>query len=380
MRPENYQAISQPPSNEYELNFGPNHPGIEGNYALRLKLNGDEVVEARADAGYLHRGFEKLMEGRLWIQNIALVPRICVPDPVPMEVCYSLAIEELCGLQAPVRAQWIRVLQLEMSRLAAHLFAFGGHAATTGMYTPMFWGVADRDLVTASLEGHATAAGLGTFFVERDAPGVSEREHWDAIGMRGTATHGIVLQEVFVAEWNALAIPGAFTRCMQMSRGSFVGNQVAGIACYLGAAHSLYRYTIGQLRSKKFADSDRPLGTAPYQQELIGHMLVDLETATIWLRRQIELESSATPLLPKDEVVKRWRLCKGVVAEAAFRLGTYCVKASGTGGGTGNHGVPARSLRDLCMGLVQAFPAERGRLMAAQMEIEGDEQAQFGTG
>ena len=152
MRPENYQAISQPPSNEYELNFGPNHPGIEGNYALRLKLNGDEVVEARADAGYLHRGFEKLMEGRLWIQNIALVPRICVPDPVPMEVCYSLAIEELCGLQAPVRAQWIRVLQLEMSRLAAHLFAFGGHAATTGMYTPMFLGVADRDLVLDRFE------------------------------------------------------------------------------------------------------------------------------------------------------------------------------------------------------------------------------------
>ena len=240
-------------------------------------------------------------------------------------------------------------------------------------------GVADRYLVTASLEGHDTAAGLCTFFVDRDAKGVSEREHWDAIGMRGTATHGIILEDVFVAEEDALAIPAAFTRCMQMSRGSFVGNQVAGIACYLGAAYSLYNYTIGQLRSKKFADSDKPLGTAPYQQELIGHMLVELETATIWLRRQVELESSETPLLSKDEVVKRWRLCKGVVAESAFTLATYCVKASGTGGGTGNHGVPARSLRDLCMGLVQAFPAERGRLMAAQMEIEGDEQAQFGT-
>ena len=147
MRPENYQAINQPPSNEFELNFGPNHPGIEGNYAFRVRLNGDVVTAAKADAGYLHRGFEKLMEGRLWIQNIALVPRICVPDPVPMEVCYSRAIEELCGLEVPERAQWIRVMQLEMSRLAAHLFAFGGHAATTGMYTPSFWGVADRDLI-----------------------------------------------------------------------------------------------------------------------------------------------------------------------------------------------------------------------------------------
>jgi alkylation response protein AidB-like acyl-CoA dehydrogenase len=240
-------------------------------------------------------------------------------------------------------------------------------------------GVADRYLVTASLDGYQTAEGLCTFFVERDADGVSEREHWDAIGMRGTATHGIILKDVFVKAENALAIPGAFTRCMQMSRGSFVGNQVAGIACYLGAAQALYQYTINHLRNKKFADSDKSVGTAPYQQELIGHMLVELETATVWMRRQIELESCETPILPKQEVVKRWRLCKGVVAESAFNLAAYCVKACGTGGGTGNHGVPARAMRDLCMGLVQAFPAERGRLMAAQMEIEGSEQAQFGT-
>ncbi|MBL3527889.1 MAG: NADH-quinone oxidoreductase subunit D [gamma proteobacterium endosymbiont of Lamellibrachia anaximandri] len=147
MRPENYQAISHPPSNEYELNFGPNHPGIEGNYALKVKLHGDVVVAARADGGYLHRGFEKLMEGRLWIQNIALVPRICVPDPVPMEVCYSMAVEALNDMEVPERAQWLRVLQLELSRIAAHLFTFGGHAATTGMYTTMYWGVADRDQI-----------------------------------------------------------------------------------------------------------------------------------------------------------------------------------------------------------------------------------------
>ncbi|MCP5351868.1 MAG: NADH-quinone oxidoreductase subunit D [Chromatiales bacterium] len=147
MRPENYRAQQHPPSHEYELNFGPNHPGIEGNYALQVRLHGDTVTWAHADAGYLHRGFEKLMEGRLWIQNIALVPRICVPDPVPMEVCYSLAIEDIGGLVVPERAKWLRVLQLELSRIAAHLFYFGGHAATTGMYSPSFWGVADRDLI-----------------------------------------------------------------------------------------------------------------------------------------------------------------------------------------------------------------------------------------
>ena len=147
MRAENYQQINHPPSHAFELNFGPNHPGIEGNYALQVQVEGDTVVQARADGGYLHRGFEKLMEQRLWIQNIALVPRICVPDPSPMEVCYSMAVEQIAGIEVPERAQWIRVMQLELSRIAAHLFTFGGHAATTGMYSPMFWGVADRDLI-----------------------------------------------------------------------------------------------------------------------------------------------------------------------------------------------------------------------------------------
>ncbi len=147
MRPENYRPVPHPPSHEYELYFGPNHPGIEGNYALKCRLSGDEVQHLEADGGYLHRGFEKIMEERLWLQNVALVPRICVPDPVPMEETYAHAVEMLGGLEVPVRAQWIRTMVLEMSRLTAHLFYFGGHAATIGMYTNMFWGVSDRDLI-----------------------------------------------------------------------------------------------------------------------------------------------------------------------------------------------------------------------------------------
>ncbi len=146
MRPENYNPVQHPPSHEYELYFGPNHPGIEGNYAIRVRLNGDLIQEAITDGGYLHRGFEKLMEQRLWIQNIALVPRICVPDPVPMEEAYARAVEALGGLEVPERAQWIRAMMLEMSRICAHLFTFGGNAATIGLYTNMFWGITMRDL------------------------------------------------------------------------------------------------------------------------------------------------------------------------------------------------------------------------------------------
>ncbi|HHK73977.1 MAG TPA: NADH-quinone oxidoreductase subunit D [Rhizobiales bacterium] len=174
MRPENYRPVKHPPSHEYELYFGPNHPGIEGNYAIRVRLKGDVIIEAIADGGYLHRGFEKIMEDRLWIQNVALVPRICVPDPVPMEETYSRAVEMIGGLEVPERAQWIRVMMLEMSRICAHLFTFGGNAATIGLYTNMFWGVTMRDYFLDLFE-EVTGARIYHMFitpggVRRDLP------------------------------------------------------------------------------------------------------------------------------------------------------------------------------------------------------------------
>jgi alkylation response protein AidB-like acyl-CoA dehydrogenase len=239
-------------------------------------------------------------------------------------------------------------------------------------------GVADRYLVTANLTGHTDAKGLCTFFIDRDARGVRERQRWDALGMRGTATHGLILEDVFVADDDALAIPGAFVRCMQVSRGSFVGNQLASLACYAGAAWSVYNQTIDMLTQRTFADTGKPIGTAPMHQQLIGEMLVDLESAMLWLRRQLELETSEPPLMDKQEVVQRWRLCKGQVAEHGFKVAVSALKCAGTSG-TGNSEPYARGLRDMAMALVQAFPAERGRLMAAQLEINDTEQSQFGV-
>lgn len=239
-------------------------------------------------------------------------------------------------------------------------------------------GVADRYLVTAGLDGVEDASGLCTFFIDRDAEGVSERQKWNSLGMRGTATHGLILEDVFVADEDALAVPGAFVKSMQMSRGSFVGNQLAGIAVYAGAAHGVYNSTIEQLSTRKFADTGKVLGSSPFHQQLIGEMMTDLETAKLWLRRQLELESAEPPIKSKDEVVKLWRLCKGAVSEAGFRVATSALKATGTSG-TANTLPYARALRDMSMGLVQAFPSERGKLMSAQMELEGAEQDQFGV-
>jgi alkylation response protein AidB-like acyl-CoA dehydrogenase len=227
-------------------------------------------------------------------------------------------------------------------------------------------GVADEYLVTAKLAGTDTVEGLALFFVGRDAVGVSERHRWDAIGMRGTATHGIILKDVFVADENALAIEGAFLRMMQMSRGTFVGNQLAATAIYLGAAQSVYDYALTYLKNTKFGDTGESIAMSPMHQVLIGEMTNDLETAYLWIRRQLELETSEPPLLSKDRVIRQWRMSKGSMCEAAFRVGVNAMKACGTSS-TGNSGVIARGLRDLSMGLVQAFPAERGKLEAAEM-------------
>lgn len=238
-------------------------------------------------------------------------------------------------------------------------------------------GVADYYLVTAQLEGHSDASGLTTFFVQPEAIGVGERTRWDAIGMRATATHGITLDQVFVAEEESLGIPSAFTRMMQMSRGSFVGNQLAGTAVYLGAAHAVYGNTLDSLLSRKFEDTGRSIADSPLHRELIGRMAMNLETATLWLRRQLELETKEPPLQSKAEVVKNWRLCKGVVSDMAFAVAVDALKAMGTSG-TGNTTATARALRDLSMGLVQAFPSERGRLEAAEMIVSNKQATLFG--
>jgi alkylation response protein AidB-like acyl-CoA dehydrogenase len=240
-------------------------------------------------------------------------------------------------------------------------------------------GVADRYLVTAKLADQEGADALAVFLVDRDNPGVSERPRWDALGMRATATHGINLNDAFVPDEDALAIPGAFVRMMQMSRGSFVGNQIAGTAVYLGAAQAVFDDAVATLSGRTFADTGESLAAAsPFHQRLIGDMLADLEAGYLWLRRQLLLESSDPPLRPKDEVIRTWRLTKGSVAEHAHAVTINALKACGTSA-TGNRGLIARAVRDTAMGLVQAFPAERGRLEAAGMVVTGHQETQFGT-
>lgn len=131
---------------------GPNHPGITGNMALELTVCGDEVVEGKTRVGYLHRGFEKLMERRTFIQVFPIVCRVCVPEPDFNEWCYATAVEDLAGIEVPEMALWLRTLILEMGRFNSFMMALGGIAGALGMGVPGQWTTYCRDLMLDRFE------------------------------------------------------------------------------------------------------------------------------------------------------------------------------------------------------------------------------------
>ncbi len=132
---------------ELELYFGPQHLGMVGNFSITLKVEGDRILEATANPGYLHRGFEKLMELRKWIQNFPMVCRINVVEPDSMEMVYSMAVEKLAGIEVPERADYIRSIYLELSRVSSHLFGLWAYANMLGFDTVAQWAMYHRDLI-----------------------------------------------------------------------------------------------------------------------------------------------------------------------------------------------------------------------------------------
>jgi len=126
---------------------GPQHPGITGNMSVELDLIGETIQKATTHVGYLHRGFEKLVERRTVIQAFTIVCRICVPEPDPNEVNFALAVEELAGIEVSERVKYIRVMMLELSRLASQCLWLAGQSGSIGLYAVGQWAIADRDLI-----------------------------------------------------------------------------------------------------------------------------------------------------------------------------------------------------------------------------------------
>jgi NADH dehydrogenase (ubiquinone) Fe-S protein 2 len=129
----------------FTLNFGPQHPAAHGVLRLVLELNGEIVERADPHIGLLHRGTEKLIENKTYIQTLPYFDRLDYVSMMAQEHTYSLAVEKLASIKVPIRAQYIRVLFLEITRILNHLLAVGCHAMDVGAMTPFLWAFEERE-------------------------------------------------------------------------------------------------------------------------------------------------------------------------------------------------------------------------------------------
>jgi NADH-quinone oxidoreductase subunit D len=129
------------------LNVGPQHPSTHGVLRVLVELEGERIVSCTPDIGYLHRGVEKLMETKTYHQCLPLSDRLDYLAGPSNNLAYCLAVERLLGIEAPPRAQAVRVVMAELARIASHLFWLGTHAHDLGAMTPLFYAFRERERV-----------------------------------------------------------------------------------------------------------------------------------------------------------------------------------------------------------------------------------------
>ena len=134
------------------VNLGPQHPATHGTLRLIAKLDGEQVISCEPVMGYMHRGYEKLCEVRTYPQVTTLVNRIDWLGSFANEVPFILAAEELMGIEAPQRAQWIRTALFEMARIANLCLGIGDMGVQLGAITPVFFAFRDREHVLNQIE------------------------------------------------------------------------------------------------------------------------------------------------------------------------------------------------------------------------------------
>ena len=142
---------------EMELNFGPQHPSTHGVLRLVLKVDGERIVSARPDIGYLHRGTEKLFETETYPMVVPHTDRLDYVAAATNNHAYCLAVEKILGLELPKKAQYIRVLLDELQRISSHVLWLATAAIDLGAITPFFYTFRDREVILDLFEDYCGA-------------------------------------------------------------------------------------------------------------------------------------------------------------------------------------------------------------------------------
>jgi NADH dehydrogenase (ubiquinone) Fe-S protein 2 len=158
----------------FTINFGPQHPAAHGVLRLVLQLKGESVFKCDPHIGLLHRGTEKLIESKNYLQALPYFDRLDYVSMMTQEHAYCLALEKLGNISVPMRAQYIRVLFSELTRLLNHLLAVSTHALDVGAMSPMFWSFEEREKILEFYERVSGARMHAAFFrpggVNQDLP------------------------------------------------------------------------------------------------------------------------------------------------------------------------------------------------------------------
>ncbi|MEE9381250.1 MAG: NADH-quinone oxidoreductase subunit D, partial [Hyphomonadaceae bacterium] len=137
---------SQPPDDrKFTLNFGPQHPAAHGVLRMVMDLDGEVVTRIDSHVGLLHRGTEKLIEYKTYLQALPYFDRLDYVAPMNQEHAWCLAIEKMLGLEVPRRASFIRVLYSEIGRIMSHILNNTTQAMDVGALTPITWGFEERE-------------------------------------------------------------------------------------------------------------------------------------------------------------------------------------------------------------------------------------------
>ena len=158
----------------FTLNFGPQHPAAHGVLRLVLELKGEIVERADPHIGLLHRGTEKLIEYKNYIQALPYFDRLDYVSMMAQEYTYCLAIEKITSCKVPLRGQYIRVIFAELTRILNHLLAVGCHAMDVGAMTPFLWAFEEREKLMEFYERASGARMHAAYFrpggVAKDLP------------------------------------------------------------------------------------------------------------------------------------------------------------------------------------------------------------------
>jgi len=146
------------------LNMGPQHPSTHGVLRVLLEIDGENVVRLMPDIGYLHTGIEKTCEAKFYQQVVPLTDRIDYLCPLTNNLCYVLAVEKLLGLEIPPKAQWLRVMLNELTRINSHLVWLGTHAMDIGAMTVLLYCFREREDILRLFEAVSGQRMMTSYF------------------------------------------------------------------------------------------------------------------------------------------------------------------------------------------------------------------------